>query len=603
MLFFKIMFVHLDWSEMQSIVEYYQFDPKLIFLCSLIMQYNELAEEGCVCYTKITQKLFEGSKRVAPRQWFEKYQPILDTVSYTVDESSHVNTLMSLKSSMDEYKSFKFKPQICIFNTILLVLYTKTHTFRPLLKAFNATKLPPVKVVPPEYENLSTIVNDTTMKENFKRAQRIVCGSNLSEFEMSLSDECMSLCMSAYFQPETVMSILQSLSLSMFPMNMEKKLIIFFRYGDVGKTYLCSKITQMLSPLVVAFPNLRSVMDQVSFSDQSGIILTELKQIESRDLKTITGNDAKSTRIYYSQTFETFTIPPLMHAATNHHIQFTEQSVDEATLNRLHTIHLTGRQINPDSKVRQPSFFNMLADRDFYKNLLNVKMEDSASALSWLAYATYVKYRRNNLSAHLEVDTVDSILYRHNVHFNNCKVFRFLNLFGIQKRKEFVMCKSIFKKIVRANCNKENTLFQSETAFFIEFEKLGSNLQDTENYLADYQTTSAIDFIAKQMDVQEAEGECITLEQMVERLDLFTSPDLQLSAGNYFSLNNSHRYNEDTETDVGVSFTSDDTDLYDGHISYDEYDEFEEVQAQSNIKRGGVSYNTNIMLNSAGIVN
>lgn len=603
-LFFQIMFTHTDWSELTCVVEYYQLDPKLIFLCSILMQYNELTEDGCFSYEKITKKLFDGKKQVDADDWREKYLPVLNTVTYTVDKTSHMNTLMTLKSDTDEYRSFCFKPQVCIFNTILMILYTKTPTFKPLMKAFGASDLPPVNVVPPEYENFSTVVSHATMKQNFERAKLIVCGSNLPTFDVQILDECLSLCMSAFFQPETLKSMLQSLSLSVFPMNMEKKLIIFHGYGDVGKSYICEKISQMLSPLVVSFSNMRSVIDQVSVSDQSGVILTELKQVEARDLKTITGNDANSTRIYYSQKFETLTIPPLMYAATNNYILFTEPSVDQATINRLHAITLTGCQTNPKSQTQlQTSFFDMLVKRTFYKNIFNATLEGSASALSWLSFATYLKFRNDDLTPDLEVYTVDSNMYRHGVQYQNCKVYRFLNMCGIQSRPNFFISRSIFKKIVRANCNKDSKLFQSDMQFFNEFDKLGSDKFKTDTYIFDYQTTAAIDFIAKQMDVQEIEGGHITLKQLHERIGSLTSLDLQMSAEYYFNSINTPRYDAKTNTYKGITFTSERADEYDGHITDDEIYEYEMVQPHANIMSRGVTYNTNTLLSTAGITN
>ena len=536
---------HSHFECMFFLVEYFPIDPKIIYLMvHLCNEYDGIAL--LYSYKTLCSRVFNFNDATI-ETWRSRFNNILDAANYDATLPTYMEQLMSLNGphiqDVDE--------STYLFLVILTACITKCPSFSIFVKAFDI-KIPPILHKHPRYEDFDYSTSLKAMTTHFERARSIVFGDNLSRFENSLIDECISICMSTNFIPETITNYLAVIGLSFFPVNIKKKMIIFHGAGDVGKSLICNKLHNLVGPQVGRFNDLQPVIKRTAIANFALTIVAELKELCPSMIKSITGNDPESVQQYYSQKYNLRVTQSLMYGATNIHLSFTTNGsdVDRTTINRLYAVLLTGRQV--PASTNQANLLSMMAEGCYFNGILNAHMPEATAALGWLSYSTYLKNRDDNNHPSLNTSSQAYKSYQNTVYYNNSRLYKFLVNAGLIDEPGFYISIERFIEIVKQNLDpSDRNSFKSISAFKQQF---GQHHDLTKGVVADIQEVGFIQHIFTNMSVMPAIGNIIRKEDIDQHLKIYTLTEHVDNAYQYFQRTNVDHYDSTNECYRDIMF-------------------------------------------------
>lgn len=541
---------HKDYSTAFFLIEYFPFDPKFIYLIMYIMcSYGNC--DTLTFYNIMCERIIGGNV-TSPDVWRNKFNEIYKKIEYDNTKATQMEKLLSL-SCDDDDACLEFDENTCFVATIIAACQVQLMAFRPFVSAFNVT-MPPIHRKNPDYANFNTETTIEAMQSHIDRAIRIVFGENLSAFEMSLIYEIISLGMSTNFTPEFTSNLLDSVSLTYVPMNVNKKLIIYFGEGDGGKTFICDKLQKLAGPMIGCIRDLnKDVIKRAEITSiNTLIIISEAKNLSASILKSITGNDAISQSKFFTQNYELLTSQALMFSATNSRISFNStDGVDNTTIDRLHGVTLVGKFVNASDP--QANILSMMLDRKYFKELLPVKdPEKTCFPLGWLAYAAYVQRRDVNFSPFLDVKNRSSREYKKEVYYHNNPLYRLMIDCGIIDEPLFSISTNRLLKLVKDNLQakgKIQTIFDFKNKFILTY---GINL-DSVSSVNNFQEIGLIEHVKRTMYAVECANCEITRDDFEKQLEVYND-SIRNNAANYFATTYSKYYCVETKSYKNLTF-------------------------------------------------
>lgn len=558
---------HQDLSSANFLIEYFPIDPRFVFVIMHI--YNKYDGSNTLStYAKLSDHVFDYN-RVDENSWRQRFTPILETLSYETRDTQ-LETLRSINGDSVSSPSAEF----CLYATLIAVCFIKCKTFAPMLRAFDVTSKSLSEVVRhphPEYHDFSYETNLDSYRKNAERAIRIIFGAPLDPHTRNLVNAMFILGMSTHFDPETTVELLSTISVLFVPYNLLKKIFLYYGIGGVGKTLICNVIQTLASPKVGRYNNLSQAVERANVTAKTNVtILNELHWVDAETIKSVTGNDAVSTKQFYTQEYEMHNSQSLIYGATNSIVSFRGQTdVDRVTVSRFHAIRLCGRQIN--MQKRCGSLFIMLTDNQIYRGTIMFKERDLSNAVAWLAYCSYVRRRDSNHFPRINEDNVDSAQYREDIYRSNNKLYDFLSELGIQEAPGFTMSADLLVNLVRQRINNRKTSnmangigssskqckFENIQAFKNQFRiQYGVKLENG-RFVSDMQQIGLIDHITTNMSTVPSPGTIIRDEDIDERIRMYSSGSDRDNASSYFQRENQHTYDYEARVYRDIEFAHD----------------------------------------------
>lgn len=559
-------------TSVDFIVEYYQLHPIYIYLISIIYRRYD-AFITLYDYTTLRTHLFQH-RRSNDNDWYEFLLGMARDCDYDRDADTHMARLVSIHDVHNlENLDSAFALKISIF-ALLISRCLSFRTFNVACAAVCSTieqqrrdenldilvKIDPTKI-PPQYADLMAKMSDIKTKdelidiyrENLKITRaRIFADVSTKPLPFDKNHNIRNciintfiiVCMSSFFNRETVKNVVDAFSLLFVTKNLKKKLVLFYGKSGVGKSELCNMIRYMMAPFVGVYNNNRydAANQRANVSTTTNcIILTEVEAIDGNSMKSQTGNDAVSAIRFFTTTYDLRDSQALLYGNTNGHINFktaATKNVDQVTIDRLHVIELTGQQIDAEES-NVTDFLNMLVNKTIFKNTVPLNADNIQHYAMCMAMMSYVNYKntrsKQDYMPALNVSTASSVIYRCETFKLNNKLYRFLLNLGFQREPKFFIGKHellhvVRKAIERAKRHKKKSsiLYNCEDDFFIAFKhEFHVDLNGSDNCTIDgIQEYGLIEHIKDNMRVEPAIGKCITNEDVENCINgMFGSTD------------------------------------------------------------------------------
>ncbi|ACH96164.1 dnahel [Oryctes rhinoceros nudivirus] len=553
---FSLLSSHKNFECLHFLVEYFQFNPKIVYLIvHLCNEYGGL--EIFYSYNILCSKIFQ-TENASSILWSEKFQNITSQAKYDSTKQTYMEKLESLEGPHIEC----VPKSTYVFVVLTLACISKCDSFNNFTRAFNIELSKQINPHP-RYHDFQYSTSIHSMKSNMVRARSIVFGENLTPFQNTLADELLSICMSANFKPETVVNYLTAVGATFIPINVLKKLLLIQGDGNTGKSLACKKITSIAQPSAGRFEDISAVMKRASVAEYSAVVLNEAYKLNPSQLKIITGNDDTSVSIFYSQKYELQQMQTIMFGATNVHVSFKgTDDVDKTSVLRLYAILFTGKQC--PAETNHSSLLSMMVDGFYFSGILSPIYSESVSALRWLSFGMYMSIRDINYFPKLNLSCDTCRDYQHTVYYNNSKLYKFLVDSGIIDAPGFFISKNKLLDIVKQNLDK-NGKFSSMSIFKLTFEKQYNISFDKINYVPNFQQIGLIQHIIDNMMVIEEPGSIITQEDIKSRLEMYTLMEHRDNALAYFQRTQEKYYVYDECVYKNIAFTSDICSSYEGN--------------------------------------
>lgn len=255
-------------------------------------------------------------------------------------------------------------------------------------------------------------------------------------------------------------------------------------------------------------------------------------------------------------------------AATNVHVGLQNgtyakvvPSVDCATVDRFHTLVLTGTQIHESgSHTGKNNMFSMTAYQQIFIPVLKLEAAESSLALQWLMFENYMITRHlKTFEPYIDVDFTDSVKYKDQVYKNSVPVYDFLSFCGFTEEPGFAIKKSTFMRVVsrefedvtvNGGQSAPRTNFDSGMVSMNKHKLIKLFLKQykvdlatsTDEFIHNIQFTEVIANVKYNMKTEYAEDHDISVEELEQRLLVYTNEVDRNNADMYFrSVNHSAR--------------------------------------------------------------
>ncbi|KAG8362526.1 helicase [Fopius arisanus] len=533
---------HRDLSSAYFLVEYFPVDPRFIFFIMHVFV-NCDGFGSFVSYSTLANHLFSYSTP-DDTTWRGKIIRILEGMTVT-EGPTQMDTLLSISGQGVHNPS----RELCFYSTLLAVCILKCSTFNACVRAFNLpSDLPRPLAIHPEYEDITFKMGSDVFQRNLQRAIRILYGTSLPKEEANLVVGMFYLGMSTYFDPAATTEFLATLSAVFVPHNVLKKAFLYYGPGGVGKSLICNIIQEMVGPRVGRFSNLSQAIERANITAKNNVtILNELQEVETDKIKSITGNDAESTKQFYTQEYEMHKSQSLIYGATNGILQFIpkENDVDIVSVRRFHAIKLTGQQINTDGRAN--SLFSMMANAQVFNNTISIKVPKLANAVALLAYSSYVLRRDKNMFPRINEEHQDSKQYRDEVYRKNNRLYAFMASIGIVIEPDFSIEWEVMRTLVKFGLSDKSTQYHhkisSVSAFQSKFEtQYGIKLNNTA-VVPNFQEYDFLEHVYANMAIVLSTDDAILTRQDIEVRSLFYKRvNDRDNASSYFQRENKQYY-------------------------------------------------------------
>lgn len=608
----------LDYDDLplsaSFIVEYYQIHPIYIYLITWIYT----TYDGFVTlsdYTTLRNHAFQHklvNNDDLFNDWYELLLPVAQNCTYNKNTKTHMEKLSSIS---DNKAIFNLDESFALKITIFTLLVSRCCSYKVFNSAcaaicntiINNDKNNDVKIllnidktkIDSQYVNLIEQLTNLSSKEDLIRIYRENLQTtksrvftNISKHEVPFDskhiirnriiDTFIIICMSSFFDLETVKNLIECFSLLFVTKNVKKKLILFYGRGNVGKSAFCKMIKFMLEPFVGLFTNFQEASQRANVSTMyNGVILNEVCSVDGDVMKSHTGNDAESAVQFFSTVYENRETQALFYGATNKFIIFKKSKsniIDRDTIDRLHVLELKGVQINADSSSVS-DFLNMLVNNLVFKNTIVIdenSISSYAMCMAMLSFANYIQTRspKEYIPA-LNTYIPSSIYYRTETFKANNKLYNFLLNLGFQREEMFYISKKellrvVYKAIGRSKKlnNKSLIPYNSMDDFYIAFKQefqVDLSVPD-DAPIQGMQEYGLIQHIKDNLRVQKSIGSVITTKDVDDRVNyMFNSnkPDEFITnkdnAKFYMHRMNIDKYDSDRELYRDITFMQDTT--------------------------------------------
>lgn len=491
--FFEKIEQHNTLPNTADLLEMFPFNRQFIVY---ILELLHLHGLDVMCnYKKLCQNVFNYSKRVryvTKNDWLENFQQTFRAEFRTNDIDSELFTCNDPQASYyQRLSSFSCKcanisdidERTAVIGITLAAVLCKCDYYENLCKAFNvhnsieswmSSSSPSVR----SYEHSNSVQeedsddddddDDSTVikyhalyEENIKKLM-----TNVDDhFERKLYTMALQLCMSTNFKENATREVLNVYSTLMVPINVKKKIYVLFGEQNSGKSYILNILTELMKPSVDVLEDFEEAENRSGLASKKLLLRgNELKTLSPSTIKSITGNDPKSNKIFFSQKYDlTMCGQAAVFAATNVHVEFkenkTHQLVDRATIDRFHTIRLRGQQIHGNAdNSNADSIFAMTASNQYFISSTVLDIRESANALQWLMYENYMITRDPlNYRPYIDEDFEDSIDYKRTMYRNNSVIYDFLSQCGICEESGFhIMSGTLMRIVSRDFASKDN---------------------------------------------------------------------------------------------------------------------------------------------------
>uniref|UniRef100_A0A0C9RAY0 RsgA_1 protein n=1 Tax=Fopius arisanus TaxID=64838 RepID=A0A0C9RAY0_9HYME len=543
-------------SSVDFLVEYYQMHPIYIYLISMIYR----RYDGFITlydYTTLRTHLFQH-RRSNDDDWYEFLLAMARECDYDRNANTHMERLQSIH---DVRNLDNLDPSFALRISIFALLVSRCVSFKTFNVACAAVcntiehqsrdenldilmTMDRTKILP-HYVNLMDKMSNIKTKdelidiyrENLKITRNRVF-TNISNkplpfdkngnIRQCIINTFIIVCMSSFFNCETVKNVIDAFSLLFVTKNLKKKLILFYGKSGVGKSELCNMIRYMMAPFVGVYNNNRydAANQRANVSTTTNcIILTEVEAIDGNSMKSQTGNDAVSAIRFFTTTYDLRDSQALLYGNTNGHINFktaVTKNVDQVTIDRLHVIELTGQQIDAEES-NVTDFLSMLVNNTIFKNTVPLNVDNIQHYAICMAMLSFVNYKetrsKQDYMPALNINTPSSVIYRNETFKLNNKLYRFLLNLGFQREQKFFIGKQellhvVNKAIERTKRQKKKSsiMYNCEDDFFIAFKhEFHVDLNGSDNCIIEgIQEYGLIAHIKDNMRVEPALGKCIT---------------------------------------------------------------------------------------------
>lgn len=543
----KLLTRYQNLESAHFLMEYFPIDPKFVFV---IMYIYTKYDNFCTLerYQAMIDHIFHvyDISQVDTAMWTDKFDPIIAEMKYT-EKDTYLDTLLTI----DHPDVNNVSEDFCLFAVLMAVCFIKCHSYSTMCEAFKVTELPPSKSEHPEYkEDFEWTTSLQASIVNMRRTIRIVFPGHHDSFEYNLILAIFAICMSTFFDPEITRDFVICISAIFLPSNVQKKCYIMYGPSGTGKSLFSNIIQFLASPKVGRYTSLNEAMDRANVTLKNNvIIINEVKVVDGDKIKAVTGNDAESTKQFYSQEYEMHNNQSLIFGATNSIINFKNNSyIDQVSVRRFHVVNLYGQQMPSDFK--SASMFTMMANAQLYSGTMRpaeCEVADLANGVGWLSFVSYMLYRDENLYPAINTDSLCNREYSDMVYRSNNKLYDFLVTNGIMVASGFHMRAERFVNAVKLAIRSAKTdpsatcTFSSFPEFKQRFESGGVMLPLT-GTVQDYQEIGLVQHIQRNMSVNESSGSVIEYRDIIERTAVYSDNVDRENALSYFARENKNHY-------------------------------------------------------------
>jgi hypothetical protein len=568
-LFWSRLIVHEDVSVALCLVE--EINLPIEYIYAILVFLYKFGESTILSYSCLTQAVFGHDiidlESVSSDMWIEKLTFIQD-MTYDKTKSTQLARLQSIKSPEIQYPTAKY----CFYSVILGVCVAKCWSYNSLIKAFKINGGDNLLNVSSSSSSLSRTYYGASKEQSKKDMEiaKINTFGKTTGLETNLVDMIFRINMSSCFNPKTVFELTKILAASFVPYNFNKKLYLLYGRKDTGKSYFCKLLQLLNSPDVASVSNLADAIERANINLKANIlIINEVCEVKAPQLKSITGNDAESAKIFFQQEYERYETQALVYGATNNVIQFEnkKRDIDRVSVDRIHAVHLDGQQIE-ESEHKKDDLFFMVAKGRFFSNMTDVSFPIAANALSWIIYAIYLQTRNEDYRPTINVKHEFSVHYKNMVYDINNELYSLLLRCGFCDCEGFSVRSSMLKSHVRRQLEDGKGAYSSIrdilTFYDVFRSQYGIDLNVT-THVSDIARISLLNHIQENMKTVCREGGKITQQMVQDRTVVYADPLDQENAIAFFKQKNKDNYNYEKRVYYDIEFAKLELTSYEGN--------------------------------------
>lgn len=550
--FLQIIMRYPNMEHAYFLTGYYPLDPAYVMV--LMHLHNRYGNFNVVAsYRRLMHQVlqYEEGKRDA---WIRKLGPVYDSATYDSDAETYMDVLVSLRGDGVNSVTHEF----AFYAWVMALLLTKTTHHEPFVSALYKPSRNLSKRDHPEYRDFDPVVGSGTSRANKERAARIIFGEEAWARDRNFIDTAFSLGMSAFFDPANMIELLSVLSYMFVPYNRHKKLFLFYGYGNNGKSFICNLIQDMTMPKTGRFQNLDSAMERSNVTLKNTVtILNEVQRVDSSKIKTVTGNDPESTKIFYSQVYEMCRSQSLIYGATNKVVEFRGETLaDVATVDRFHVIKLHGRQVRSDRPIS--CLFQLLVHEELLPHAVGLTEWQMVPYANMIAYLTYLLNRDEHLYPTIDVDNECNREYRDLIYRRNNRLYDFLRSIDLVEAENFSISTERLLHLVGVNIRdqKRPPYFKTVDGFCKQFASYyGVNLM-SETVAPNLQEAHIVEHIKRNTMVEECPDSVITSADLKKQTLMYMSEAVADNAATYLQSRYPNHFDQRKRCFVGLRFVN-----------------------------------------------
>lgn len=518
-----------EWDQALFLMDYYPIDPAYVFvLMHLHRRYGGF--RAVTSYRRMVHQVLQyeaGTKET----WTKKLGPVYRSATYDADAPTYLDALLSLRGDglTDREDGDGDTPVItrdfAFLSWLVALLLTKTTHHEPFVFALYRPSRDMTRREHPEYQDFVPRVDSRTSRANKERAARIVFGEEARVRDGKFIDTLFSMGMSTFFDPSNTIELLSVLSYMFVPYNRHKKIFLFHGYGNNGKSFLCNLIQDMTMPKTGRFQHLDTAMERSSVTLKNAVtILNEVERVDSSKIKTVTGNDPESTKIFYSQVYEMCRSQSLIYGATNKIVKFRGETLaDVATVNRFHVVKLHGKQIRADRPMS--CLLQLLVREELLPNAVQLSEWQMVHYANILVYLTYLLRRDETLYPTINVENEGNVEYRDRVYRTNNRLYDFLRSIDLVEVENFSISAERLLHLVTVNIRdqKRPPYFRTLEGFCTEFAAYYGVQLEPGVVVPNLQELHLVRHITRNTQVEACPGSVITTEDLQRQTLMYLS--------------------------------------------------------------------------------
>lgn len=541
-------------DDIKFIFDYYPIHPKIVYLM-MYLEYEDITDEKLFSYEKLKESIFGQSDIV---YWGDHFKSELDSVTYDACEK-YSDIIVTIQGNHLHEK----KSRIAWFYYWLkAVCLTHSNAHKYLFTNLNIQPM----IVKPEYhafygDGSDMHVCPSGIKKHIEYAIEYVFGTQLNAFEMKIILGLYHLSMPNNFRKFAVDDTINVASLLYTTYNVKKKVIIIYGKGNAGKSYFVDMLTQMVSPCFSKHIKIEDAVLRSNITQAKQLnIVNEFRSIDMDTMKTISGNDTVSSKIFFNQHYDNTGINQgLILGPTNTIINFLvsntqTRTADKASVDRIHCIKFTAEFVayDVDDSSYSPHLAVMVGRGRYFTNIFPLfDKTEATKALAWIAFSSYKKNRSVNMEPYLNHDNPDVISYKNEVFIENNAAYALLTNCGFVDAPGYVTKKTYINTIVNAYVAEKK--IQMPSNFFKQLDVLYAKTEHLGTLYQDIIPKSHLTWFEFNLSTVEQIGSVITKIDLEERINKCLMGS-ETNANRFFAKYNHKYYVAERQEYVGVAF-------------------------------------------------